>query len=70
MENEGKPSIDKIGCMYDSLTGIYNLDTFKEEVSKFLKLQEEESKFALLYTDITHLNGLIICMEPTRRMRF
>lgn len=54
MENEGKPSMDGIGCMYDSLTGIYNLDTFKEEVSKFLKLQDEGSKFALLYTDITH----------------
>lgn len=54
MENEGEPYMDGIDCMYDSLTGVYNLDTFKACVSEFLKFQEEGTKFALLYTDITH----------------
>lgn len=40
--------------VYDSLTGLYNLDTFKGCVAVFLEQQEKSEKFALLYTDITH----------------
>ena len=40
--------------VYDSLTGLYNLDTFKRCVASFLEKQEKSEKFALLYTDITH----------------
>lgn len=53
LKNKGT-YMSEIECMYDSLTGIYNLDTFKKCVKKFLDCQEEGTKFALLYTDITH----------------
>lgn len=45
-------------CGYDSLTGLYDLDTFKTVVQRFLKEQNPKTHFALLYTDITHFERI------------
>lgn len=54
METEKTQYAEGIECVYDSLTGLYNLDTFKKCVRSFLEKQDRSLKFALLYTDITH----------------
>lgn len=54
MRQSCRPYLDGIECEYDSLTGLYNLDTFKAIVNQFLKLQDKKDHFALLYTDIAH----------------
>lgn len=69
LENKGT-YMGEIECMYDSLTGIYNLDTFKECVKKFLDHQEEEAKYALLYTDITHFERVNNLYGMHGRIRF
>ncbi len=52
--NDEKSYREGTVCKYDPLTGVYNLDTFKKGVRAFLKKQKDQSKYALLYTDITH----------------
>lgn len=54
MNQSTKPYMKDIECTYDSLTGLYNLDTFKAGIEAFLKLQDRDSHYALLYTDIAH----------------
>nr|MBP3598441.1 EAL domain-containing protein [Eubacterium sp.] len=54
MEEALEKSMRQMKCGYDSLTGIYDLDTFKVKTSSVLNSQDSELKFALLYTDITH----------------
>lgn len=54
MEYNENPGLAGEDCEYDHLTGLYNLDTFKQKVWNFLKEQNGEKNFALLYTDITH----------------
>lgn len=53
-ENRRNLFMEQIECNYDSLTGLYNLDTFKTGVTAFLKQQKADAHFALLYTDIAH----------------
>ncbi len=54
MEENRNLSTQQIACSYDSLTGIYDLDTFKRSAAARLKTQGRDVQFALLYTDITH----------------
>lgn len=49
-----EPYMKGIRCVYDSLTGLYNLDTFKKGVEALLKSSVNRGGNALLYTDITH----------------
>lgn len=51
---ECEPYMEGIECVYDSLTGLYNLDTFKKGVQAFLKNPVQSGGDALLYTDIAH----------------
>lgn len=46
--------MEGITCQYDSLTGLYNLDTFKAGMKKILDDGDQKARLALLYTDITH----------------
>ncbi len=54
MEGSEREYLQKIDFHYDSLTGIYDLDTFKKCVEVFLKESDENAHYALLYTDIAH----------------
>lgn len=50
--------MEGITCQYDSLTGLYNLDTFKTGVKAILSDKDLKAQFALLYTDITHFERI------------
>ncbi len=54
MEKKCESFMEGIPCVYDSLTGIYNLDTFKRGVEVLLGSERTLSGSALLCTDITH----------------
>lgn len=54
MGKSGKSYMEGITCQYDSLTGLYNLDTFKTGVQAILSDEDQKARFALLYTDIAH----------------
>lgn len=50
--------MDHKNSPYDSLTGLYHLDTFKTNMKQYLKEQDSESHLALLYTDIAHFERI------------
>ncbi len=54
MEQDLSLSTQQMEYTYDSLTKVYDLDTFKRCAETVLKKQEGNAQFALLYTDITH----------------
>ena len=62
MKQEESSALDHKNSPYDSLTGLYHLDTFKTNMKQYLKEQDSESHLALLRTSHT-LKESIIYME-------
>ena len=58
MKQEESSALDHKNSPYDSLTGLYHLDTFKTNMKQYLKEQDSESHLALLYTDIAHFERI------------
>lgn len=58
MVQSSRTHFEREECEYDSLTGIYNLGAFKECVGKFFELENEQSRYALLYTNISHFERI------------
>lgn len=54
MEKDSQLPIQKKDCSYDSLTGMYDLDTFKRRAEELLREKGNKDAFVLIYTDITH----------------
>ncbi len=58
MKLDDMPQSEDYESECDSLTGLYNLDRFKNGVEDFLKRQGDDTRFALLYTDIAHFERI------------
>ena len=58
MKQEESSALNQKNSPYDSLTGLYHLDTFKTSIKQYLKEQDSESHLALLYTDIAHFERI------------
>lgn len=58
MKQEESSALDQKNSPYDSLTGLYHLDTFKTNIKQYLKERDSGSHLALLYTDIAHFERI------------
>lgn len=53
-EKHGMGEKQKNPNEFDALTGLYTLDYFKKELSSILAEEDEDTKYALLCTDVSH----------------